>query len=259
MRTRQSELVRLPLPRGGALEVYVSYQDPKRDTAVVYVHGFGSTRLGEKSAALEAVCTRQGWTYASFDFRGHGRSTGTMLELRGSQLLEDVEAVQDHLVSRGIRRFCPVGSSMGGWAAAWFTQRHPQSVPACVLLAPALDFLRSRWALLPEAERRRWKATGRLRIRSDWVDTEIGYGLVEEIERFPVERLAAELTRPMLILHGMRDEVIPYTQSLAFVERAAHPNIELHLYKNGDHRLLAYRDEMAEAALAFFARHTGAG
>jgi hypothetical protein len=31
--------------------------------------------------------------------------------------------------------------------------------------------------------------------------------------------------------------------------------MELRLYKDGDHRLLAYSEEMAEAACNFFARH----
>ena len=35
----------------------------------------------------------------------------------------------------------------------------------------------------------------------------------------------------------------------------AHPHIELRLFKNGDHRLLAFKDQMAEAACAFFQQH----
>ncbi len=254
MNARRKDLVRLPLPAAGALQISVSYQDERPDFAIVYVHGFGSTGFGEKSEALEAACARRGWMYATFDFRGHGQSTGTLLELRGSTLLEDLEAIREQLVSRGIRKVFPVGSSMGGWAAAWFSLRHPNSVPACVLIAPALDFVRSRWADLTEDERRRWKETGKLRVQNQWLDTEIGYGLVEEIDLFPQERLASGLTRPVLILHGMKDDVVPYTNSVAFLEKAVHPDMELRLFKNGDHRLLSYKDEMAEAACEFFAR-----
>jgi pimeloyl-ACP methyl ester carboxylesterase len=253
MTTRQQDTVRLPLAKAGALQVYVSSQDPQLDFAVVYVHGFGSTRLGVKSEALEAACVHRGWTYASFDFRGHGQSTGTMLELRGSLLLEDVEAVHQYLIGRGIRRLCPVGSSMGGWAAAWFTARHPQSATGCVLIAPALDFLHSRWAALSEAERHHWQHTGRHRVRNDFVDAEISYGLVEERPLFPPEQLPVELRQPGLIFHGMKDDVVPWRGSLTFVEQALHADLELRLYKNGDHRLLAYSAEMAESACAFFA------
>jgi pimeloyl-ACP methyl ester carboxylesterase len=254
MSTRQGESVLFPLPVGGGLQVYVSYDDEPRDWAVVYVHGFGSTRTGEKPTAVEAACARRNWTFASFDFRGHGGSTGSLLELRGSALLEDMVAVRDYLRDRGIRRFCLVGSSMGGWAAGWFTLRHPDSVPACVLIAPAFDFVHSRWNVLSESEREQWKQTGRLRVRNQWVDAEIGYALVEEMDQFPVERLAEELSRPLLIFHGLQDDVVPYQQSVVFAERANHPEIEVRLFKSGDHRLLAYKNEMAEAACEFFSR-----
>ena len=255
MSLRRSEQLRLPLPSTGELELYLSYADEKIDQAVVYVHGFGSTRTGLKAEAVEAACARRGWTFASFDFRGHGASTGTLLELTGTGLLEDLEAVRDYLVGRGIPRFCLVGSSMGGWAAAWFTLRHAGSVPACVLLAPAFGFIHHRFASLSEQEQARWKETGRLRVRNEWLDVELGYALAEERSQFPPERLVKELARPLLILHGMQDTTVPYQESIAFLERAAYPEMELHLFKNGDHRLIAYRHEFAEAACEFFARH----
>jgi len=101
-----------------------------------------------------------------------------------------------------------------------------------------------------------WKSTGRLRVKSAWVDAEIGYGLVEEMDEFPPHRLEAELARPTLIFHGMQDADVPYAGSVAFIEHAAFPHIELRLFKDGDHRLLTYRDEIAEAACAFFERHS---
>ena len=253
MNSRHAESVRVPLPAAGALQVYLSFRGEPADWAVVYVHGFGSTRQGEKSEALELSCARRGWTFASFDFRGHGQSTGTLLELCGSALLEDLDALWDYLVSRGVHRFCLVGSSMGGWAASWFSVRHPASVLRCALIAPAFDFLRNRWQELTEAEREAWKQTGRLRVRNQWIDREIGYGIVEEMDRFPLSRLAAEWAVPLLIFHGLQDDVVPYAQSLALMERATYPHIELRLYKNGDHRLRAFKDQIAEAACRFFA------
>src|SRR5262249_32456035 len=111
MSARQQELFRLPVASCGEVQNYLSYEKPQ-DWAVVYVEGFGSTRGGEKALALEAACAWRGWTFAAFDFRGHGQSTGTLLELRCSGLLLDFEAVRTQLQERGIRRFCLFGSSM---------------------------------------------------------------------------------------------------------------------------------------------------
>jgi uncharacterized protein len=252
---RRAETARLPLPAGGELQAYLSYSLEPSSAAVLYVHGFTSTRAGEKAEALELACARRQWTFASFDFRGHGESTGTLLELRGTGLLEDLDAIRDYLAGRGVRWLCPVGSSMGGWAAAWFTSRHPATVRACVLIAPALDFLRSRWAALTEAERKNWRQTGRLTVRGHWSEAEIGYGLAEEIAMFPADVLARKLARPTLIFHGLQDDAVPVANTITFLERATHPSIELRIYKDGDHRLLDRKDEMAEAACDLFARH----
>jgi pimeloyl-ACP methyl ester carboxylesterase len=253
MKPRQTEEPRLSLPSGTPLQGTLSYAGEPGSAAVVYVHGFGSARSGAKAATLEAACARRGWTFAAFDFRGHGGSGGSMLDLRGSGLQHDLETVRAYLATRGVRRLFPVGSSMGAWAAAWFAVRRREVVPACVALAPAFDFLAGRWSRLSDAERELWRHTGRLRVRNEFVDVEIGYGL-EEADVFRVEDLAAAWAAPLLIYHGMRDETVPYTESLAFVERTAFPDVELRLLKDGDHRLLNYQDEIAEATCRFFTR-----
>lgn len=257
MAAEGGEQVRLALAHGGWLHGDLERAQQSETPIVLFIHGFGSRRGGDKADALAAACRRRCWSFAAFDFRGHGESSGTLLELRGSGLLADLEAIRDYLGERGGRELCLVGSSMGGWAATWFALAHPESVAACVLLAPAFGFVSSRWAKLTEEERRAWKETGRLRVTNDWVDAEIGYGLVEEMERFPQERLAAQWVKPLLIYHGLRDDVVPYTHSLNFVEKTAGMNVELRLLKEGDHRLTAFKDEIAEAACGFFAKHVG--
>lgn len=254
MSPRQTESPRLPHPSGGELQAYLSHPGRPGDWAVLYVHGFGSNQAGEKARAVEAACARRGWTFASFDFRGHGQSTGSLLELSGSGLLDDLDVVRQWLAARGVARLALYGSSMGGWASAWFAVRCPEAVAALALVAPAFNFLRSRWDRLSDEERQNWRTTGRLRVRSEWVDAEIGYGVAAEIDQFAVGLLAARLERPALIFHGLLDDTVPATDSLAFVQLAAHPALELRLYRDGDHRLLPRKDEMAEAACAFFGR-----
>ena len=254
--TRRDEVARLPCPGGGEVDAHLSYADRPANRAVVYVHGLGSVRGGEKSRALEAACARRGWTFAACDFRGHGGSTGTLLDLRGSALLKDLDTFRDYLAGRGVSRLCLVGSSMGGWAAAWWTVLRPEVVDACALIAPAFRFPTGLWSRLGPAERERWRQTGRLRLRNDWMDAEIGYGLMEEQELFPFEHLAAVWRKPLLIFHGLADDVVPCEGSLEFVRRTAAADVELRVYKAGDHRLSALKEGVAEAACDFFARRT---
>jgi alpha-beta hydrolase superfamily lysophospholipase len=225
---------------------------------VLWVHGFGSHRGGEKAAAVRDECVRRGWAFAAFDFRGHGASSGTMHDLRASRLLEDLAAVRDFLAARGHTRLGLIGSSMGAFASAWFARRNPGAVVGCVLLAPAFAFLGRRWDRLTEAERAEWQRTDRLRVKNEWVDVEIGYGLVAEREAFRAADLADGWETPLLIFHGLADDLVPVADSLDFLRRAAYPGIELRLLKDGDHRLTAYKDEIAAEACRFFARRLSA-
>ena len=251
---RTREPVRLDLGPGAWLQGQWSYTDPRPPFAVVFVHGFCSVRFGEKAQALEAACARRGWTFAAFDFRGHGESSGTIRELRGSGLLADLEALDGFLARQGAERLCLVGSSMGGWASAWYTLRRPGRVAACAFIAPGFHFLTARWDRLSPAERAAWQRTGVLRIRNEWLDTELGYGLVEEAPQFPPDRLTREYRTPTIIFQGLRDEIVPPARTIAFLEQAAGEHLELRLYKDGGHRLNERKDEIAEASCAFFAR-----
>src|SRR5262249_55914337 len=128
-----------------------------------------------------------------------------------------------------------------------------------VLLAPALGFPHSWWERLGEAERRSWKETGRLRVRSAWLDDQVGYGLIEEAHRFPVERLLREWRKPLLIYHGMNDDIVPCGETVSLVGRMPEAEVEVRLLRTGDHRLTAQREVIAEEACAFFARAAGLG
>jgi uncharacterized protein len=224
---------------------------------VVYVHGFGSESTGAKARALQAACARRGYSYAAFDFRGHGRSSGVMRDLRASGLQSDLEAVRDFLASQGVTKLFLVGSSMGGFASSWFALRHPELVPAVVLMAPAFNFLQRRWDGLTEEQRRAWRETGTIRFRNQWLDVELEYGLIEERSAFDPGVLADRWRTPALIFHGMRDESVRWEDTLELVRQTPFTGIELRLLGDGDHRLLAYAEEMAEEACRFFARRMG--
>lgn len=251
MTNSRTEVVALGTPTASLSGEYVAGAG---DFAVLWVHGFGSHRGGEKAAAVREECARRGWPFAAFDFRGHGASGGATADLRASGLLADLADVRRFLAGRGHTRLGLVGSSMGGFAAAWFARRYPEAVVGCVFVAPAFGFLERKWSALTDAERNEWRRTGRRRFVSEWVDAELGYGLVEERADFPPAQLTAGWATPALLFHGCADDVVPDTDSLDFLRAVQYPHVELRLLKDGDHRLTAYKDEIAAAAGRFFAR-----
>lgn len=241
----------MPTVRVGDLLGTLDHRGP---FAVLWVHGFGSHRGGEKAEAVRAECGRRGWTFAAFDFRGHGGSAGEMADLTASRLLEDLEVVSGHLRSLGVTRLGLVGSSMGGFASAWFANRHPELILGCVFVAPAFHFLDRRWDGATEAERDEWRRTGRRAFRNQWVAAELGYALVAERDAFTLRELAAGWRLPALLFHGCEDDTVPDQDSLEFVRRVPPGDVELRLIRDGDHRLTAYKDRIAAGVGEFFAR-----
>jgi pimeloyl-ACP methyl ester carboxylesterase len=252
MNERVVESLRIPHLLGGELAVDIAYTGTPGDRAVVFLHGLGSVRNGEKAQALAAACARRGWTYAALDCRGHGESTGRLGELEGSALLADLHVFEEFLRARGIRAVQVVGSSMGGWAAAWWGLQSPEFVGALGLIAPALHFPHGFWNRLTPEQQEQWRRTGRLHFKNDWLETDFGFGLVEDARNYPVAKLCSQWRLPALIFHGMADDVVPYRQMLEVVEHVEKAAIEIRLWKGGDHRLIEYKEVMAEALCAFF-------
>ncbi|VTR99794.1 alpha/beta hydrolase [Tuwongella immobilis] len=252
MSIRNWEVMQIPLENGQFLEGDLSSSGDSSGFAILCVHGWGSYRGGEKVAAMHDACARRGWTCASFDFRGHGRSSGTMLDLRASGLLNDLDAIATALSRRGIHRLGLFGSSMGGFASSWYAIRRPERVSGLALLAPAFRFLTNRWDCLSEQEREQWRTTGRMRFRNAFLDVELSYDLVHEIDLFPLDELYARWMHPTLIFHGMADATVPYSISLDMIDRVPTPNVELRLIKDGDHRLTIHKRMIAESICQFF-------
>jgi uncharacterized protein len=254
MSLRASETVRLDVAPGVWLQGQWSHGPELREFAIVFLHGFCSVRYGEKAQALEESCARRGWTFATFDFRGHGESSGKLRELRGSGLLADLDTIYGFLNQHGVNRLCLFGPSMGGWAAAWYALRRPGRVAATALVAPGFHILTARWDKLSPPEREEWRRTGVLRIKNQWLDAELGYGFMEEVSQFPPEELLRDYRTPTLIFQGLRDDVVPAAKTIAWVEACQNSQLELRLYKDGDHRLTDRKHEMAEAACEYFAQ-----
>jgi pimeloyl-ACP methyl ester carboxylesterase len=255
---RQREQFEIAVSETEAVRGVLSFDDeagPDTPT-VIFAHGFGSTRRGQKATALEAECARRGWAFAACDFRSHGESDSAMTDLRGSRLIEDLELIVNAVTTRLGGPVFLVGSSMGGWAVAWFTAREPARVKGCALIAPAFHFLEFR--SLTKAERKEFQRTGRYHFRNEFVDADISYGLLAEMENYRLEDMAARFRSPLLILHGMRDVTVPYGESLDFVSRCAAQDVELLLFKSGDHRLTAEKDKVARIVCAFFAARLAA-
>lgn len=241
------ETLSVQVPRGPVLAVdwYPPLGAVITNRQAVFVHGLGSHKQGEKAVYLAGQFQKRGWGFLAPDLRGHGASGGSLPNLTMSGLLADLACSLNLLGTRGSPPVL-IGSSMGAAVAGWHASRHPGSITALALIAPALGFPGTLLRFLPPPEQERWRREGRLALRNQWIDVELGEGLLEEADTFTSTGLRNTLSAPALLIHGMQDDSVPWRDSLEFVEQAQAREMSLHLIREGDHRLTAHKEFLFE-------------
>ncbi|MCP5114233.1 MAG: prolyl oligopeptidase family serine peptidase, partial [bacterium] len=140
-----------------------------------------------------------------------------------------------------------IGSSLGGYLAALYAARHPE-VEWLLLLAPAFGFARRWRERLGEEGVEEWRRSGYMEVfhYASQRPQRLGYGFLEDAQGY--EELP-EFSQPALILHGLRDDVVPPEQSCQVARNR--PNVELRMLES-DHGLTDGIDEIWAAARGFF-------
>ncbi|HEX9732664.1 MAG TPA: alpha/beta fold hydrolase [Thermoanaerobaculia bacterium] len=221
---------------------------------VLYLHGFGSSQEGTKAAFFRRRAVADGLAFCSFDFQGHGESGGAMFELSLTRNLADVAAVHGELARRGYRDVVLLGSSMGGGTALWFAALHPDAIAAALHVAPSVALHQGLLRKVGPEDARRWERAGRLEIAGELVTCELGWGLIEDLRSYPLERLESIYRTPTLILQGKKDASVPWEQVLEFVTGCAYEELELHLMAGADHRMLDRLDHVWRLMRAYLVR-----
>lgn len=202
-----------------------------------YLHGFASGPASRKGNALAEAFAERGLELHLPDLNVPSFEA---LTYRG--MLEGVDRLDREHGEDARWRF--VGSSMGGWVAARWAEIHPDRVDRLLLLAPGFD-LPNRWRdLISPEELASWERRG-------WIETEDGAGrtvrlrwnLMADARRQPAW---PEPVCPVLILHGRRDDTVPFPVSERYAD--ARPHVQLEPLDD-DHALLDSLPVIRERAL----------
>jgi len=203
---------------------------------VVFLHGFMSDMKGSKALFLQEWCEGHGVSYLRFDQTGHGQSQGRFEDATIGRWAEDSAAIIESLTS-GPQVL--VGSSMGGWLALLVALRLPQRIAGVVGVAAAPDFTRALWQSLSAAQRAHIERTGAMAQPTPYAEAPLIFTrqLFEEGERQCLLDGPIAIQGPVRLLHGQRDDSVPWQTALRIAERVESPDVEVTLFKHGDHRL----------------------
>lgn len=203
-----------------------------------YLHGLGSSPRAVKGVALARAFAERGLALElpdlnrpSFAFLDHAAMLAAVDEMDRPQG----------------PRWRLVGSSLGGWLAARWAELHPERVDRLVLLCPGFD-LAERWPDVIGAEQMaRWQRDGALPLAdADGDMVPVHWGFIESARRQPGR---PEVPCPTLILHGVRDAIVPVEHSRRYA--AERPRVTL-IELDDEHSLVDSLDRVIAEILRAF-------
>lgn len=174
-----------------------------------------------------------GFVTLIFNFRGTGRSQGNLDILGWSR---DLQAALDFLYAvKNINRnrFCLMGFS-GGAAVSVYVAAHDPRVSLLVACACPADFRSMRQRETPQEMIERFRRIGVIRDRnfpSSVEEWERGFEIIS-----PIEWIDKISPRPLLLVHGDADELIPLEHAQKLYQKAKEPK-ELKIVPGGKHKV----------------------
>ncbi len=204
---------------------------------VVFLPGFRSDMAGTKALALDAGCRARGQAFLRFDYTGHGRSSGRLIDGTIGQWAADAifaveQATEGPLVL--------VGSSMGGWIMLLVALARPRRVAGLVGVAAAPDFTETlMWRNFKPEIRAALERDGVYHEPSDYGEEPyaITMDLIVEGRKHLLMDRSIPITCPVRLIHGTADPDVPWKLSLELMEQLESADVEVTLVKGGGHRL----------------------
>jgi putative redox protein len=244
-------------PRLGAFLARANYSAASGSGrhAIVLVHGFPLPGMGEAAPSYGypqlavRLAGETGAAVLSVDLRGTGESEGDF-SLHGwrADLGRGVSHVRQ---LAGVEKVWLVGFAAGASLAIWVAAADP-SIAGVAAFAPPSEFVdrgTDPRRLLAQA-----RASGLVRSRDFPPDVHAWYREMRDAR--PAQTVASIPPRPLLIVHGSNDQVVPLADSRELAE-AAGSTAELRVVGGAGHMLL--HDPRAIALLlGWFDRHLGA-
>ncbi len=226
--------------RSGSLMLRGHLFRPKGDTlttrqGLVLCHGFpdsaqGETMAGESCHRLaNRLATEAGWVVLAPNLRGTGHSEG---DFSAGGWRADLSAAIEHLmVQPDVDGVWLAGFGTGGSLSLCAAGQDPRIRGVAALGAPA-DF--GDWSTDPKRFLESCRRLGVIR-QSGFPADVAGWGS-ELRDIRPLDQVGAVPPRPLLLIHGGNDEVVPIVDARALAD-AADGQADLRVLSGAGHRL----------------------
>jgi fermentation-respiration switch protein FrsA (DUF1100 family) len=219
---------------------------------VIVCHGLASSKANHLIMSRSLVPA--GYNVLIFDFRAHGESDGQFAsfgDLERRDVLAAVRFVKTHK-PRESQHVYGVGASMGAAAlisAAGDPAEEGQAIEAVAVYGTYDDLRLTERAVSMQS------FPVPLRQIVDWFAIPMASAQVgSDLQKFrPADSISAIWPRPVLIIHGINDQIIPFERGRALFDAAYEPRERIWLEKS-DHNSIIADEKTAERVREFFDR-----
>lgn len=190
----------------------------------LYLHGFASSPRSTKARYMQQEFKQLGLTLHTPDLNLTDFSTVTLSKLLDYLNRAYLESNQPLVV---------IGSSLGGFLAVQLAAQSPL-VQKLVLFAPAFDFSQRIAKTLGEENIAKWQQDGSREFYHYGLKRNVNlqFQFFVDAQNYSDEKLTRSL--PILIFHGIQDEVVPVSLNEEFMKRRSQVTLKL---LNDDHAL----------------------
>ncbi len=183
------------------------YTPPKNGAVILVAHGYGDKR----SEDFYTLFASHGYGVIAWDFRAHGKSGGDFTSLGYYETLDAKAALDFVLAQRGVKHVGAWGGSMGAVTMIRATAQYPQ-IEALVADSPFVTLKEEMDLRVPFPMMR-----SLIQLFAGW---ETG---VNPNEVRPVDDIALISPRPVFIIQGMADGMVPLDSAQRLYDAAKEP------------------------------------
>tara|TARA_Y100001935_G_C17299196_1_gene508067 strand:- start:460 stop:1089 length:630 start_codon:yes stop_codon:yes gene_type:complete len=191
---------------------------------------------GQKSVFFKKYCSKHNISFLSFDFRGHGQSSGNFTDYGVGDWYKDLNNLINYLK---LEKFILVGSSMGGWVSMLYSLKHPNKVSKLIGLAAAPDFTdRLIWNKLTKQEKKTIKSK---KILTKKVNKNFSYqyslNLFKNSKDYLIKNIKKKYHGETILFHGSEDISVPKNYNDFLLKNRNFPNLVNVTINEADHKL----------------------
>ena len=218
----------------------IAYKSLKgRRLGIIFIHGLNSDMNGAKALTIERYARKNNLNFIRFDCRGHGKSEGKFENFTMSDWRKDLLDIIDN-VARGPQIL--IGSSMGGWLMMLAAKARPQRIKGLIGLAAAPDFGKDLYKALNKKNKKEITTKGITKYTSYGFSYYLTNKFFIEAEKNRVLRKPFRFTKPMVLIHGLKDNVVKEDVPSKILKKVTGKNVNIIYLKESDHRLSTETD-----------------